>query len=171
MDFRPPPVSATRLVALRRLAIAGLSIALLFAAPAAAPAQTTHKQAPAGVTTTKPSQPRPGIARLEKRIAALRDQLGITAAQHKPWRAVVTALRANEAELYAVTARRAGHIRSAGAVENLHLYGLVAAVHAANIQRLAAAFEPLYKTLDGRQKKIADTILRDAREGALSDGF
>ncbi len=135
----------------------------------AKPKASSHPVKPAA--TARPSQLRPGVVKLEKRIAMLRDQLGITAAQRKPWREFAAVLRANESAMYVVVARRAARIRTGSAPENLRLYGLVAAVHAANVQRLLGAFQPLYDVLSERQRKIADTVLRDAREAQVSDGY
>ena len=139
------------------------------AADAPAKPKASHPVKPA--TTVRPSQLRPGVVKLEKRIAMLRDQLGITAAQRKPWREFAAVLRANESAMYVVVARRASRIRTGSAPENMRLYGLVAAVHAANVQRLLGAFQPLYDVLSERQRKIADTVLRDAREAQVSDGY
>lgn len=139
------------------------------AAEVAGTPKVSHPTKPA--VTGKPSQPRAGVVKLEKRIAALRDQLAITGAQRKPWRDFAAVMRTNEAQLYSAVARRAGRIRTGNALENLRLYGLVAAVHAANVQRLLGAFQPLYDTLSERQRKIADTILRDSREAEISDGY
>ncbi len=122
-------------------------------------------------TDTKHAELRPGVIKLEKRIATLRDQLGITGGQRKAWRNLATVMRENESAMYTVVTRRAGRIKSVNGPENLRLYGLIAAVHAANIQRLLGAFQPLYDSFSVPQKKIADKLLRDTREGAFSDGY
>lgn len=180
MNFRSPHGRGTlRRLPFRLARLLALIGTLAAACPMPAVAGNTEDKpvrakatSPAKATNgVKPGQPRAGVVKLEKKIAALRDQLAISGAQRKPWRDFAAVLRANEAQMYAVVARRAGRIRTGNAPENLRLYGLVAAVHAANIQRLLGAFEPLYDALSDRQKKIADTILRDAREGQISDGY
>jgi periplasmic protein CpxP/Spy len=157
--------------------LAGAETAKTGEAQHAKPAATRHataaKPAAAAKATTaaKPAAQRPGVIRLEKRLAALRDQLGITVKQRPAWRKLATVMRENEVAMYSAETRRSGRIRNAGGLENLRLYGLVAAVHAANIQRMMDAFQPLYDSFSPIQKKIADKLLRDPHEVAFSDGF
>ena len=175
------PVAPGRMLACLIRCIAAICLIAVVAAasPSAVRAETAKttkiahpsSKAAKAKAGAKPTQPRPGIVKLEKRISALRDQLGITAAQRNAWRKLALVMRENETAMYTVVTRRAGRIQSVNGPENLRLYGLIAAVHAANVQRLLGALQPLYDSFSQPQKKIADKLLRSSSEAAFSDGY
>lgn len=127
---------------------------------------------PAKGSTIATSPMRRGSAEfVEKRIEALHDQLKITPAEEQQWSAVATAMRDNAKSVAALIDHRKRIERHMSAVENLRSYAAVAKAHLDGIDRLIAAFEPLYAAMPEEQKKLADMVFarrptRPKREGA-----
>lgn len=99
-------------------------------------------------------------ARVEQRLGRLHDALGITPAEEGLWNQYAEVTRANARDMgQAFAARRAG-IGAMSAVDNMRSLAGMAAQHAQNMQRLAAAFDRLYDALPPGQRKVADEVFR-----------
>ena len=57
---------------------------------------------------------------------------------------------------------RATRFASLNALENMQSYAQIAQEHAEDVQRLLAAFQPLYTAMPDAQKKLADAAFRNA---------
>jgi protein CpxP len=57
---------------------------------------------------------------------------------------------------------RAAKFGTLSALENMQSYAQIAQEHAEDVQRLVAAFQPLYTAMPDAQKKIADQAFRNA---------
>src|SRR5271156_766412 len=100
-----------------------------------------------------PPPPSPQIdAAIDRRIAALRLQLGITPAQMPLWTAFAQAMRQNALSNDALFAQRAGAVATMNAIDNMHDYARIARAYADNTESLAAAFDSLYESLSETQK-------------------
>jgi Spy/CpxP family protein refolding chaperone len=129
---------------------ATLSISSAFAQTAATPAA--------------PASPAEAAAhheqRVEQRIAYLHSALKITSAQESQWNAFADVMRSNSQSMSQLFQQRAaGEHRSA--LDDMKQYAQIAQVHADDMQKLVAAFEPLYNSLSPEQKTLADTTFRE----------
>ena len=95
---------------------------------------------------------------LESHIKDLHAQLQITPAEETQWGAVAKAMRDSAIETDKAIDKREALVNSANAVDNLNAYGDIAQAHADSVKRLAAAFAPLYASMSGDQKKVADAV-------------
>jgi hypothetical protein len=132
-------------------------------ASSAAPSTGPPPAAPAAPATAQPTPPPPSPqveAEIDRRIEALRGELGITAAQAPLWTAFAQAMRQNAQSTDALFAQRAGAVAAMNAIDNMHNYARIARAYADNTERLAAAFDSLYASLSETQKGRADTIFR-----------
>jgi hypothetical protein len=105
-------------------------------------------------------------AAVDERIAQLKTQLGITAAQEPLWSAFAEAMRDNAAATDALFTERAATVANMSAVENMHSYAKVTRAYADNTERLASAFDSLYASLSETQKRAADTLFREPAAAA-----
>jgi hypothetical protein len=154
---------------LNRSLAAGLGCVVVFAVLIAA--DSAHGQSPPPGAAAAPPQaePRPAApplspaarAAVDKRIAQLQAQLGITPAQMPLWSAFAEAMRDNAATTDALFAQRAGAVAAMNAVENMHSYAAIARAYAENTERLAAAFDSLYASLSETQQRAADALFRE----------
>jgi hypothetical protein len=104
---------------------------------------------------------------VEGRIAFLRAELGITAAQEAPWNAFAEALRGSAqamADMHQQMVPMMMPMMQAGpqAVplpQRLELHERMMASHLEALRRFSAAAGPLYAALDDRQKRIADGLI------------
>ena len=176
--FRP----ATRAVAVVAL-ISGLAVALpalaqsspSTAAPStAAPMTTPASPAPAAsapaasshatAATTAADKAAKHSSRVEAQIADLKKRLMITDAQSAQWDSFAQVMRDNgEAMEQALQERDAS--KGISAVQDLQSYAKITQTHADGVQKLAAAFQPLYDSLTPAQKKNADKIFEQNRHG------
>jgi hypothetical protein len=121
------------------------------------------------VAQPAPPPPSPEVeAAIDRRIQALRAELGITAAQTPLWTAFAQAMRENAQSTDALFAQRAGAVAAMNAVDNMHNYARIARAYADNTERLAAAFDSLYASLSEAQKRTADTIFRHQATAAAA---
>lgn len=144
-------------LALRNFWVAAL-IALIPAGAHGKSAPAAPEPAPAAsaVPTLSPE----ARAAVDERIAKLRQQLGITAAQMPLWNAFAQAMRDNAASTEALFARRADAVARMSAVENMHSYAEIARAYADDTERLATGFDRLYASLSPTQQRAADALFR-----------
>jgi len=109
-------------------------------------------------------------ARVDARIARIKDRLRLTAEQEKQWPAVEAAIR----ELAKQRAARMGERRTsrdgADLIERTRRGSEAMTARAAALKQFADAIEPFYKSLDDRQKRQFATLLRNARGAAWHGG-
>jgi periplasmic protein CpxP/Spy len=134
--------------------------------PAASLAQTSpstaappNEEPPASGTV--PALPKSIAEKVEQHIKQLQDQLGITVAETPQWNQFAQVMRDNAARMQQAFTARAANLATMTAVENMQSYSQLAQVHAANMQKLASAFQLLYNTFPDAQKKVADTAFRE----------
>lgn len=99
-------------------------------------------------------------ARIERRIAFLKAELGITDAQQPLWNALADALRANRATMGDMQQMMAA--QDGGAPTLLQLiesHERMLAVRLEAVRRLRAALGPLYAAFDETQKRTADQLM------------
>jgi hypothetical protein len=126
-------------------------------APAPAPALAQPALAQPGATGLSPA----AAAAIEQRINALKERLGITAAQAPAWDAFAQTMRANTTSTDTLFAQRSSGAAAMTAPENMHSYAEIARAYADNTERLATAFDTLYAGLSDQQKAAADTLFRE----------
>jgi hypothetical protein len=102
---------------------------------------------------------------VDQRIHALQDQLGITAAQMPQWNAFAQAMRDNATSTDELFHPRASAVASMNALQNMQSYAHVVRAYAADIDRLATAFQALYNSLSDQQKQTLDALFRRQAAG------
>ena len=122
-------------------------------------AQPAFSDDAAPATDAKPATMKheSGKQRVEERIKALHEKLGITADQETKWTAVAKVMRKNEAELHALVEKRHA-TENASAVDDLKSYQAIAEAHVRGIKKLIPVFEDLYNSMSEDQKKNADDV-------------
>ena len=142
-------------------------LAAAMAIPAAIALQATcataaETGAAASGAAAEPSAPAAGpmMSRVEQRIATLRAELQITAAEEPQWQEFAKVMRANAQKMEENASKRATKFQSLNAVENMKSYADMAVEHGQNVQRLAAVFESVYNVMSPDQRKLADTVFR-----------
>ncbi len=104
--------------------------------------------------------------RVDQRIAHLRAELHLTAAQQPQWHRFTAAMQANARDMDRAMRQRIRRLPTMNAEQNMRSYEHVAAVHAHEMRMLVPAFEHLYATLSTGQKRTVDQIFRnDAYRG------
>jgi len=112
-------------------------------------------------TGTPPSAPmkHPATnAGVEAHIKDLHNQLKITSAEEDQWSKVAQVMRDNAAQMMDMMSKRDANESTMSAVDDLNSYGDIAQVHADDVKKLSAVFEPLYNSMSDAQKKTADTV-------------
>jgi periplasmic protein CpxP/Spy len=134
--------------------------------PAASWAQTSpstvappNEETPASGTV--PALPKTISEKVEQHIERLHDQLRITVAETSQWNQFAQVMRDNAARIHQAFAARAANVATMTAAENMQSYSQLAQVHAADMQKLASAFQSLYNTFPDAQKKVADMVFRE----------
>jgi periplasmic protein CpxP/Spy len=158
--------------AARSLAAATVLGAVLLAGPAgaaarlpsSAPLQVAQSTAAAPAPQAAPAKPRHRMTmseRVEDHIKRLHAELKITPAQEQQWDAVAQAMRDDAKSMeQAIEQRR--QAKSMTAVDDLKAYEAIAETHAQGVQKLIAAFQPLYDSMSPEQKKNADAVFSHA---------
>jgi len=134
---------------------ASLSISGAFAQTAATPA------APAAAS---PAHATPAVKheqRVEQRIAYLHSALKITSAQETQWNAFADAMRSNGQTMSQLFEQRRASGEQRSALDDMKQYAQIAQAHAEGMQKLVAAFEPLYESMSPEQKALADKTFRE----------
>ncbi len=130
--------------------------------------QTPAAGAPGGATSAAPgkaSRAQKHEDFVEKRIGEMRTQLKITDQQSQQWDTFAQTMRDNAEKAGQAFQDRAQKLSSMNADDAMKSYAAVSQVHADNMQKLAAAFSPLYAVLSDDQKKIADKLFRNEHAG------
>ena len=100
---------------------------------------------------------------VEGRIAFLRAELGITAAQEAQWNAFAEALRASAqamADMHQqMMPMMQGGPQTVPLPQRLELHERMMTSHLEALRRVRTAAGPLYAALDDRQKRIADGLM------------
>jgi len=94
--------------------------------------------------------------RLEERIKALREKLGITSVQETKWGDVAQTMRDNEAAVTTLIKERHKDGDTMNAIDDLRSYEKITKAHVEGIQQLIASFQPLYANMSESQKVAAD---------------
>jgi Spy/CpxP family protein refolding chaperone len=125
--------------------------------------------APAPVSTPAQSDVHHGHARMmpgqlvDGRIAFLKAELKITAAQESQWQQFAAVMRQNAQSLDQVIAGAREH-RGApiNAVDRMEMRAQFSKVRAENEARLLSAFRPLYTSLSPEQQQVANQLMAHA---------
>ncbi|GGF23664.1 hypothetical protein GCM10011611_32190 [Aliidongia dinghuensis] len=133
-------------------------------APAAVPPTTSPTTAAAPAAAAPTAQATKHSARVEAHIADLKKRLKITDAESKQWDDFAQVMRDNGTAMETALQERDAS-KGISAVQDLQSYAKIAQTHADGVQKLAAAFQPLYDSLSPEQKKNADTIFEQRRHG------
>ncbi|HEV2336956.1 MAG TPA: Spy/CpxP family protein refolding chaperone [Stellaceae bacterium] len=96
---------------------------------------------------------------IEGRIAFLKTELKITAAQQSLWKAVADVMRANAASRGGMSNGMAMMGSAATLPTKLAAREKAMAAHLEQLRKLKAAVEPLYAALSDDQKKTADELM------------
>ncbi|HYL79594.1 MAG TPA: Spy/CpxP family protein refolding chaperone [Candidatus Acidoferrum sp.] len=122
-------------------------------------AQAASTQTPPA-STDKPAGGGSRADRVEARIQALHDELGITAEQEDQWKNVTQVMRDNAKSMEELTKARTGRAKTMSALDDLKSYAAITEAHADGLKKFIPAFESLYNTMSDGQKKTADTVFR-----------
>jgi periplasmic protein CpxP/Spy len=147
----------------RALASVLLASSIVLAAAAALAQDTNAGAAPSGQTA--PSQ---AVDPTAARIKYLHDRLRITAEQEDLWDRVGQAIRDNSQNLAPLLKERRRAATSGSAPEVLHAYEALGEAQLDSQRKIVTVFEPLYASLSESQKKIADAIIREGAQSAMS---
>jgi hypothetical protein len=121
--------------------------------PSASPAQHHHGHGHGPVTDGD-------AGRVEQHINALHAALHITPALQPQWDAMATVMRQNAAAMDEEIGDRRASVTTMTALDDMQSYQKLADQHAANMQKLVAAFSTLYGAMSNEQKQAADTYFR-----------
>ena len=124
-------------------------------APGAVPPATAPNAA-----APNPSGPSQRDMRVQQQLRDLYTRLHITAAEQPQWEGFARTLQANADHMHELWASRP--TGTVSALEDMHNYTRMAQAHAEDMQRLVAAFEPLYTSLSPEQKATADQVFQQA---------
>jgi protein CpxP len=105
------------------------------------------------------------------RIKYLHDRLRITEEQEPLWNSVAQVIRDNAREIAPLLKERLRATTSGSAGDVLHAYEALGKAQLDNFKKFIAAFEPLYASLPDNQQKIADAVLREAAQNAMTGGL
>jgi periplasmic protein CpxP/Spy len=100
---------------------------------------------------------------VDQRIAQLRRELKITAAQEQDWQAVAQVMKSNADTMQNLVqqTRSEGPRSQRNALEDLQNYQKFAQAHADGLQKLTSAFATLYNSMTPEQKANADKVFRE----------
>ena len=129
------------------VAPAALALALILAPGARAQTGTTSHQ-----------------ARVEERIKDMYATLHITKMQDPEWNAFAQVMMDNASAMDAALQQYKGDPATETANVIMDNYAGIAAQHAQNVERVAAAFDVLYASLSPEQKQAADAMFRTRAE-------
>ncbi|HET6183866.1 MAG TPA: Spy/CpxP family protein refolding chaperone [Acetobacteraceae bacterium] len=139
-----------------RHAAAAAVLAASFALPAAAIAQNA-----AGNAEPSPSQM---DQRVKQHIARLHAQLQITPQQEQQWNRFAQIMWDNAHDMRTALMQREASLRSMNAAQDMDSYAHLAEVHAADMQRLSAAFHDLYASMTPAQQQNASRLFTQDAE-------
>ncbi|HTH61462.1 MAG TPA: Spy/CpxP family protein refolding chaperone [Paraburkholderia sp.] len=133
---------------------ATLSISSAFAQTASAPAAPATAASPAAAGAHREQ-------RVEQRIAQLHSALKITPAQESQWNTFADVMRSNSQTMMQLVQQREASGAQRSALDDMKQYAQISQAHADGMQKLVAAFEPVYSSLSPEQKTLADKAFRD----------
>jgi hypothetical protein len=117
-------------------------------------------QAPSAGTTTSAAPRQRGPRGVERRINSLHSQLQITPAQQQVWDQFAQVMRENASGMHQAFQQRAAQFDTMTAADNMQSYAQLAQLHAADMQKLSAAFQTVYNAMSLEQKQNADEVFR-----------
>ena len=138
---------------------ASLSMSGVFAQSAAPAASATAAAASSADVRAAQHQ-----QRVEERITWLHTQLKITPEQEPQWKTFADVMRSNGQTMGGLYKQRMETENTRNALDDMKQYAQIAQAHADDMQKLVAAFEPLYTSLSPEQKKLADQTFRHGHE-------
>lgn len=130
---------------------ATLSISSAFAQTAPSAASASMQAAPAAAASGAAAHQQ----RVEQRIAYLHSTLKITPAQESQWNTFADVMRSNAASMAQLYEQREAN-QQGSALDDMKQYAQISQAHADGMQKLVAAFEPLYNSFSPDQKALAD---------------
>jgi protein CpxP len=145
----------SRFSMLHRIALlAAVALPVLVAPVAGALAQSS-------ASDTASALPKAQSEKVEQYIKNLHQELAITTAEEPQWGQFAQVIRDNAAQMEQALATRRTSVDGMSAADDMQSYAQLAQVHAANMQKLAGAFQTLYATFPDDQKKVADAVFKD----------
>jgi periplasmic protein CpxP/Spy len=158
---------------LTMLALGGLALAAMLAAPARAQ-ETNAGPSTDGQIATPPPQASPAAQLLSDAIAArtkyLHDRLRITAEQESLWAKVAEAVGENMRDVAPLLKERFRSRTSGSALDILRAHEMLDKVQLDSIEKFTAVFDPLYAALSPGQQKIADALIREVSVNTMVGG-
>lgn len=152
---------------MKKIATALLTSTLLAGgAYAQPPAHTTEVTSSADTSSRTVKSDAERNMDIQRHIESLHAKLGITPAEESLWSAVAKTMADNADRLDAVIDKR--EQANTNAVDDLNAYADVIQAHADGIKKLSAVFSPLYASMSGEQKAVADEVFAK-REHAKGD--
>jgi protein CpxP len=149
-----------------RTRLPSLALVAMLTLPGAAFAQSTPQTAtptpapqaaaPAGHTTPRRLAPQA----VEQHINRLHEELQITPAQQQQWDQFAQVMRDNAADMRQAIEQRGTQLASMNAAQDMQSYAQLSEQHAQDMQKLSAAFQPLYDSMSPEQKQNADAVFR-----------
>jgi hypothetical protein len=126
------------------------------------------QDANSGTAPNSETAPPAAVDPTAARIRNLHDRLRITAEQEQLWDQVGETIRNNTQNLAPLLRERRRAALSGSAPEVLHAYEALIEAQLDSQRKMVTVFEPLYATLSEDQKKVADAIIRQGAQSALS---
>ena len=102
-------------------------------------------------------------ADVERHIVDLHANLKITPAEESLWVAVVQTMRDNASNIDTALDKRED--TDGTAIDDLNAYANLVQAHADGVKKLSAVFTPLYASMSGEQKKVADDVFAQRMHG------
>ncbi len=138
------------------------------AAPGPTAGRPAHRAPPAAPGTQarprlREATPEQMTEAMERHLALLRGQLGITAAQTPAWDQFAQVSRDNAIELRRRFEQRAATLAGMTAADSMADYAAISELHAAELLRLSNAFRSLYAGMNPAQQQAADALFRSTR--------
>jgi periplasmic protein CpxP/Spy len=147
--------------------ILALGLMLAMALPKFAMAQDS-----AGSTDTA-AAPAAGASNegpVEKRVQELHTKLKITKSQETLWAAVAKEMHDTANTFTDAIGEREKSAQTMTAIDDLKSYAAIAEMHAKSMNKFIDAFSPLYDAMTPAQKKNADTVFREHKNGKKRSG-
>ena len=144
--------------------VIGLVVADAVLAPALAQATNPERAADGQAL------PAPAFDQTAARIKYLHDRLRITAEQEPLWETVAQVIRDNAEGLTPLLKERLRAATNGSATDLLRAYETLGDTQLNSLRKIIAAFDPLYSGLSDGQKKIADAVLREGAQNAMTGG-
>lgn len=142
-----------------------LGLALPFSASAQggqAAGPTSSSVSGADGPSTGSASPKNMTTEVEQHIRQLHDNLHITSAEQGAWDQFAQVMRENASRIGQAIQQRGTSLTTMSAKDNMQSYAQLAQVHAADLQRLATAFQSLYDTFPSTQKQEADSLFQNS---------